>query len=147
MTGEPWPTVYRYGRLAWLWRALIALGLLAGAALLAFAVHFRALHFVAVALPLVVPALFCGWVVATRVRVERDRLRVDTLLMVPRTVERHRLGRPRLRLRATAVTHQVDAPRLWVPVRGGAPIYLDLFASIPDRRAFAEVFGPIPEGE
>ena len=134
------PLIYRYGRLAWLWRAMIAGAVVGGGVLVALSIPLRAPLFVLIALPLLLPALYCGWVVATSVQVEGEQLRVGTLLFFVRTVARHRLGRPRLRLRATAVTHQVDAPRLWVPVRGRAPIYLDLMAHIPDRAAFEACF-------
>lgn len=142
MTGAtPGPTtLYRYGALAWFWRLLIAVGVLAGGALTAFAFRFGSPVFLAIALPLVAPGLFLGWVVATVVRLDGERLRVSTLLFVTRTIPRERLGRPRVRLRATVLIHQIDAPRLWVPVRGRAPIYLDLFAEVPDRAAFEAVF-------
>lgn len=132
--------IYRYGALAWFWRLLIALALLGGGALTGFAVRFRSAAFLATALPLLAPALFCGFVVATRIRVESGRLEVGTLLFLRRTFPLAALGRPKVRLRATAVTHQIDAPRLWVPVRGRLPIYLDLYASVPDRAAFEAVF-------
>lgn len=133
-------TIYRYGALAWFWRALILLGIGGGAALIGFAVHFRSAAFVAAALPLLFPALFCGWVVATSVRLDGDRIHVGTLLMIRRTLPLSALGRPRVRLLATAVTTQIDAPRAWVPVQRRLPVYLDLFAGIPDRRAFLRVF-------
>lgn len=132
--------LYRYGALAWFWRLLIALALTAGAALLGFAVHFRSPAFVAMALPLVAPALFFGWVLATAIERREEQLRVSTLLFAVRRIPLDRLGRPRLRLRATAVTHQVDAPRLWVPVRGRLPVYIDLLAGVPDPAAFRAVF-------
>lgn len=133
-------TVYRYGALAWFWRLLIALGVLAGGAMVAFAIRFGSPAFLAIAAPLALPALFCGWVVATSVRLDGDRVRVATLLFVTRSIPCERLGRPRVRLRATVLLHQIDAPRLWVPVRGRAPVYLDLYAEIPDRAAFEAVF-------
>lgn len=132
--------LYRYGALAWVWRALIALALTGGGALLAFAVHFRSAGFVAMALPLLAPALFFGWVLATSIERRGEHLRVGTLLFAVRRIPLDRLGRPTLRLRATAVTHQVDAPRIWVPVRGRLPLYIDLLARVPDPAAFRDVF-------
>lgn len=133
-------TLYRYGVLAWFWRLLIALALIAGGALLVFAVQFRSAAFVAMALPLLAPALFFGWVLATSIERRGEHLRVSTLLPGVRRIPLDRLGRPRLRLRATAVTHQIDAPRIWVPVRGRLPLYIDLLAGIPDPAAFRAVF-------
>ncbi|MBT8402759.1 MAG: hypothetical protein KJP18_02805 [Gemmatimonadetes bacterium] len=54
-------------------------------------------------------------------------------------MHRDALGRPHLRLTAAATLMQIDAPRVWVPVRGGLPIYLDLWAQIPDLAALQSV--------
>ena len=121
-------TLYRYGPIAWFWRAIIALGLLAGMACIAAGV-------VVPAIPIVVPALFFGLVVVVRVDRIGDALDVRTLLW-RRYVPRARLGSARRREYAQSEAGPIHAPRLWVPVRGGLPLYFDLLASIPDRGAF-----------
>ncbi len=132
-------TIYRYGVLAWFWRGLIAVALVAGTGLIALAVRFGDLWFAAMAAPLLAPAVLLGFMVATRIDRVGDRLRVRTLAFIPRTVDAARLGRPRLRLMATATLVQVSAPRVWVPIQRSLPIYVDLLADIPDLGAFHEV--------
>lgn len=136
-------TIYRYGALAWLWRAMGLAALAGGAFLAAAALHFQSLAFVAMALPLLAPPLLLGPMVATRVERTGEVVRVHTLAFVVRTLDRDSLGRPRVRERATALLTRIHAPRIWVPVRGGLPVYLDLLADIPDPAAFRSVF-PVP---
>lgn len=136
-------TIYRYGGLAWLWRILGLGAAAAGVFLLAAALRFDSWTFVAMALPLLAPPALLGPMVATRVDRVGDELTVRTLAFVTRTIPREALGPPRLRRKATALVTQVHAPRLWVPVRGGPPIYLDLLAEIPDLEAFRAAF-PLP---
>lgn len=142
--GSPVVVLYRYGALAWFWRGLIGLGGLGGVALLLAAVREAAPVLLLVAAPLLVPGLFFGCVVATWIDREGGTLRVGTLLGWRRRVRIDRLGVPKRRTFAYGHGHRIHAPRLWQPVRGGVPIYLDLLAAIPDRRAFEQVFGALP---
>ena len=135
--------LYRYGALAWFWRGLIGLALL-GSAALAWPVAQGDFVALAVALPLLLPALFFGFVVATRVERDGPELRLRTLLGLPRRVRLDQLGVPVRRAMAQATTQRIYAPRLWQPVRRRLPFYLDLLATIPDRRAFEQVFGALP---
>lgn len=133
-------TIYRYGPLAWFWRAVGGLGAAGGGLLLALSLRFGEWAFAAMAAPLLLPALALGWMVATRIDlVDADRLRVRTLGFATRTIARSALGRPHLRLTAGGTFEQIPAPRIWVPVRRGLPIYLDLLAEIPDLDAFERV--------
>jgi hypothetical protein len=134
--------LYRYGSLAWFWRPLILLGVaFGGASAVAAAMGGGGLLWLGAA-AMLLPALFFGFVVATRVELEDARLRVGTLLGVPRTIALSSLGGRRFSSYATAdVATQVHAPRLWQFVRGSLPIYLDLLAAIPDPQAFERVFG------
>ncbi len=135
-------TVYRYGWLAWVWRLMGIAALAAVGFLAAMAVKFGSWSFAAMALPLALPLVLLP-MVATRVEVEGDTVRVATLAFLTRVVDRRALGRPRARRKATALLTRVHAPRIWVPVRGGLPIYLDLLADVPDPPAFRRVF-PLP---
>jgi hypothetical protein len=137
--------LYRYGLLAWFWRTLIALGLGGGGLCLANGVVAADLGLAATGLPLLLPAVFFGGVVATSIdRLPGDRLAVGTLLGWRRTLPIARLGVPRRHTTAYADSTRIYAPRLWQPVRGRLPVYLDLLATIPDRRAFEAVFGQLP---
>jgi hypothetical protein len=134
-------TLYRYGRIAWIWRALILAALVGGSICVYAGVTLEAPVLLPVAAPVILPALFFGFVVATRVEGLADgSLRVHTLLFARRRVDRARLGTTRVHFFAQATVTRVYAPRAWVGVRRGLPIYLDLFAEIPDRRAFANTF-------
>ena len=140
----PIVALYRYGALAWFWRGLIALGGLGGGALSVAAVRGAAPELVLIAAPLLVPGLFFGCVVATRVDRVGDTLCVVTLLGWRRRVRIDHLGVPRRKTFAYGEGARIHAPRLWQPVRGGLPVYLDLLATIPDRRSFERVFGALP---
>lgn len=81
------------------------------------------------------------------VRIDRlgdDEIAVRNLFFVRRRVRRASLRRPRVRKTAQAALDHIDAPRAWIPVRGGWPIYVDLYATIPDPEAFRSFFG-LPE--
>ncbi len=134
-------TIYRYGPAAWLWRALLAAALAGGALLLWLGAREASAALVAIAAILLAPSLFFGFAVAALVRTLGDgRVEVRTLLLVRRRIPRERLGAPRLRERYESEQGPMYAPRLWVPVRGSVPVYLDLLGGIPDRRAFGDAF-------
>ncbi len=132
--------VYRYGALAWFWRVLLAGAIGGGAVLTAFA-FTAGWWLLAVALPLLLPAWFFGTVVATRVVRDGELLHVATLLGWPRRVRLDRLRAPTRYRRVYTDTQRIHAPRLWQPVRGTLPIYIDLLGHVPDPRAFEAVFG------
>lgn len=134
-------TIYRYGLLAWFWRVLIAVFFVIGGPGLLFGARNGSLLLVFGAMALLAPALFFGTVLAVRVdRLDDGQLRVWTLLFWRRHIPPGQLGLSRLRESYEGEYGPMYAPRLWVRVRRRLPIYLDLLATIPDRRAFAEVF-------
>ena len=132
-------TIYRYGRIAWVWRVMGALALAGGLLLVLLAVRFGDWTVIAMAAPLLIPVVALGWMVATRVDVDDDHIRVWTLGFGRRRIDRAALGRPHLRLTAGGTFEQIPAPRIWVPVRRGLPVYFDLMAYIPDLDTFEEV--------
>ncbi|CAN5431905.1 hypothetical protein BH20VER3_BH20VER3_13730 [soil metagenome] len=134
-------TIYRYGPLAWFWRILIAGFLFLGAATLLLGIHFGSLLFLFISFVFCAPSLFFGLAVAVRVgQLGNDQLQIWTLLFWRRHLAFSQLGAVRLRTNYHSETGSIYAPALWVRVPGGLPIYLDLLATIPDRRAFAKVF-------
>ncbi len=138
---EPIVVLYQYGWIAWFWRALIAVALTASAFLLLGAVRFGSWWFVAMALPLAVPSLFFPWVLAVRIdQVAGEEIVVTNLFFLRRRIRRDALGRPRVKQTAQATVDHIAAPRAWIPVRGRSPIYVDLYANIPDPAAFRAFF-------
>ena len=81
---------------------------------------------------------------ATRRLRDGDRLLVVTLSGLLRRIDCARLGVPTRRTKAYNEGVAVHAPRLWMPVRGGLPLYVDLLGTVPDRRGFERVFGALP---
>jgi hypothetical protein len=136
--------LYHYGPSAWFWRALMLPAIALGAYLATFSLRGEWVG-LAVGLPLLLPAVFFGAVVATRVERHGDWLHLRMLLWPRRRVRIDRLGVPIRRRTAQATVSHIWAPRLWQPVRGRLPFYLDLLAQIPDRRAFEAVFGALPQ--
>jgi hypothetical protein len=135
-------TIYQYGPVAWAWRALIAIAMPVGLASLMVGFQRAELLLIVSALAMLAPGLFFGMVLAVRVdRLSDERLDVRTLLFLRRRIDHARLRTPRYRETYEADTGPMLAPRLWVPVTGSMPIYLDLLAHIPDRKAFATTFG------
>lgn len=133
--------IYRYGFVAWLWRLLAGAGLLAGAALAWLAWRESAWSPLAIGLPLALPALVLAPLVAVRIdRVEPGHVLVHTLAFWRRRIPIAALGEPRYRSHAQATSGSVHAPRMWVPVRGGLPVHVDLLGDIPDRAAFLATF-------
>ncbi len=134
-------TIYRYGLLAWVWRPMAALGIVAGVGALVVAVRTGEWWMVLVALPLLAPSLVLPPMIAMRIDTRADgSLEVRTLAFTRRRVQRSALRAPKIRTSAAGTFMPVYAPRAWVSVEGGLPIYLDLFAAIPDREAFLDVF-------
>lgn len=139
--------LYRYGALAWLWRILGAAALAAALGLSVLALEASSLWPLAVALPLCLPVIVLFPMVATQIAwsgAEGRELRVHTLAGFVRRVERTQLAGYRFRTAATMDSGSVHAPRVWVLVRGGLPLYFDLLATIPDKRAFAAALGLPP---
>lgn len=140
-------TLYRYGWIAWIWRVMIFLALAGGGLLAGMAVLQTSGMLFLVAVPLLLPALFFGAVVAVSVElISEDEVKVVTLSFWKRRIDCSRLGRPRYYSLAQGHGGSIHAPRLWVPVKGGLPVYLDLLARIPDRGKFGKVFGKLPRG-
>lgn len=129
-------TIYRYGRAAWVWRVLIAFGLVTGGILTAVAVRDRALSPLLVALPLLAPSLYFGHVMAVRIDIDGAVLRVWTLFFWRRAITLDRIRPAPVRTHAQGYAGPIYAPRAFVPVRGGLAIYVDLLATIPDTRRF-----------
>lgn len=134
--------IYRYGWVAWIWRLLAGGGVLVAAALAWFAWRENAPAFLAMAVPLALPGLVLAPMVAVRIHLLSDgRVQVRTLAFWRRRIARERLGPVRLKTYAQATVGGVHAPRIWVRVKGGLPIHVDLYGAIPDREAFRKTFG------
>lgn len=137
-------TIYRYGPIAWFWRAMIAGALAGGGVGLVLAARHDSPVLLFMAAAVLAPAVFFGIALAVRVdRLDDGRAEVWTLLFWRRRVSRGQLGVPRVREVYHGSSGPMYAPALWVPVRRRLPIYLDLLGEIPDRRAFLAVF-PVP---
>jgi hypothetical protein len=134
--------LYRYGPLAWVWRALIAFGFGLGTmASLGAVLMLNPLLLVA-AVALIGPALFFGLVLVVNAeRLEDGSLLVSTLLFVRRTIRPDRLGRPTVRVLYRTLYADLSAPRVWVPVRGGLPLYFDLLGTLPNRQKLLSTLG------
>ncbi len=87
------------------------------------------------------------WMLAIRIdRTAEEEIVVTNLCFVRRRISRSALGCPRLRLIAHGAV-KTRAPRAWIPVQGGLPIYVDPFGTFPDPVAFSVLFqGPAPLG-
>jgi hypothetical protein len=149
--------LYRYGALAWVWRAMGAGALLAAVACVGFVVRTGELWFLVLALPLVLPVVVLFPMVATRIELDSGttppsetggpasqagaHLSVATLAGFTRRIARSEVKGYRFRDTAASEAGDVHAPRAWVLVRGGWPIYVDLFADIPDKKAFGAALG------
>lgn len=129
-------TIYQYGRAAWVWRVLITFGMGAGGILTAVAVRDYALAPLLTALPLLAPSVYFGYVLAVRIDVDGNVLRVWTLAFARRTIALDRIRPGTVRTYAQGYSGRIYAPRVFVPVRGGLAIYVDLLATIPDERRF-----------
>ncbi len=144
-------TLYRYGAIAWVWRIVILGALLAGGAAIVLGAQLASLTLIAMGSVLVAPAWFFGAVLAVEVQHDAtDVLRIQTLLFWQRRVARGDLGIARVKRTAAGYSGPINAPRVWIPVRGALPIYIDLLGNISDRRAFGALFGltasSIPRG-
>jgi len=141
-------TLYRYGWMAWVWRSLMLLGVGFGIAFVWMGALDEQLFWFGTIFGLGFAAfpLILGQMVATRVDQRPDGLlRVHTLNLTWRTIDPARLGQARYRSYVQSDYGGLRAPRIWVPVRGGPPIFLDLLAHIPDPDAFRALF-PFDDG-
>ena len=129
-------TIYRYGWVAWVWRVLVGGWLGASAFLLVIAVHFGDWWLGAGIILVGVPVVVLPWMLAIRIdRTAEEEIVVTNLFFVRRRISRSALGFPRLRLIAHGAV-KTRAPRAWIPVQGGLPIYVDLYGTFPDPVAF-----------
>jgi len=134
--------LYRYGALAWVWRAFIAFGLLLASGFLFTGLASWSLLLSVGGLALVAPALFFGTVLVVQADKIADKtLEIRTLLFFRRRIELVRLGSPVIRRKYRDAVMDFDAPRAWVPVKGSLPLYFDLLGQIPDRQAFMKTVG------
>lgn len=131
-------TLYQYGWMAWVWRVFIALGLAAGVPLILAGIRDVSPGLILTALPLVGPSLYFGVVLAVRIDEAGSDLLVSTLLFWRRRIARDRIRPAVVRTHAQGRSGPIYAPRSFVPVRGGPAIYVDLLATIPDKRRFHE---------
>ncbi|GAB2489164.1 hypothetical protein [Arenimonas alkanexedens] len=132
--------LYRYGWVAWIWRVLAGAGLAAAGGLAWLAWRDSSPALLAIALPLASPGLLLPMVAVRIRRLGGGEIVVHTLAFLPRRINMTRLGPARLNTHAQGTVDSVHAPRLWVPVRGGLPIHIDLGGQIPDRGAFRQLF-------
>lgn len=140
-----WQVLFRYGWIAWIWRTLILLAGVGGGTLLVHSVLKGSWGLFATSMPVLLPAVFLGLVVAVRIDRGSDGvIRVVTLSFWRRRIVAKRIGRPKFREHAQTDYGSLHAPRLWVPVKGGLPIFIDLLGDIPDKGTFGKVFGRSP---
>jgi hypothetical protein len=130
--------LYRYGPVAWVWRALGGLALAAGVLLAALALRHGEWALAAIALPLVVPVLVLFTMVVVHIELRNDALEVATLALWQRTVPLDHIGAHRYRETAAGEFTDLHAPRVWVRVRGSLPLHVDLMGTVLDRAALAE---------
>jgi len=134
-------TIYRYGPIAWFWRLLIVPAALGGGLSLWLGVRHDEPWMLVSAAALLGPAFFFGTVLAVRIeRIDGSRLCIHTLLFWRRYLDRSGFGRPRFFTRYHAEHSLPYAPRLWQPVRGRLPIYIDLLGEIPNTIVFRRFF-------
>jgi len=134
--------IYKYGTLAWVWRGFIAMGVILAAIFLAASVASWSLWPFVGAVALAAPSLFFGLVVVVRADlIDGQTVLIRTLVFYPRRIALDRLGPSRIRRTYVSDSVEFDAPRVWVPVKGGLPLYFDLLGQIPDRQAFLKAIG------
>lgn len=136
--------LYRYGPVAWVWRALGALALAGGALLGAAALRHGEWWLAAIGLPLVVPVVALFPMVAVRIVQCGALLEVTTLALIPRRIPRERIAGHSYRETAAGEVSDLYAPRVWVRVKGGLPLHVDLMGVVPDRAALAAALGLPP---
>lgn len=135
-------TIYRYGAIGWVWRLLALLGLVGAGVFVLLIVRFGDWWPLAGAMALGLPSVLFPLLVAERIdRFTDDELVVTNLFFIRRRIDRNRIGHPRLRKAAHGALPRVKAPRAWIPVKGGLPIYIDLYATIPDATALRSALG------
>ncbi len=135
-------TLYRYGAIAWVWRLFIAAALLGGGTLAVAGTRLGSVTLLCMGGIIVAPALFFGSVLVVSLdREGASVIRIGTLLFWKRTIAINQLGAPRVRRLAQSNYGYIYAPRVWIPVRGALPIYVDLLGTIADRGAFAALLG------
>lgn len=115
---------------------MLAAFLFGGAIFLVFGARTGEPWLFIIAIVLLAPALFFGAVVAVRVDLGDDQVRVWTLLFWRRRISRTDIGPSR----ESRPGGESGGAGLWVRVRRGLPIYFDLLATIPDPEAFADTF-------
>lgn len=120
---------------------MAGVGIVATVFLTAMAIQFGEWAFIAMALPLGLPSIALPWALATQIeRTSNDEVVVTNLFFVRRRIRRETLGKPRVRLTAQGALMHISAPRAWIPVRRAWPVYVDLYADIPDPAAFRSFF-------
>ena len=129
-------TLYRYGAIAWFWRALIVFGLVLGAVFVAASVRMPSALMMVAAFALIGPALFFGTALVVRADQCADgTLEIWTLLFWRRRIDPSRLRPPVARILYRTIHANLNAPRVWVPVKGAPPLYFDLLGQIVNRQA------------
>lgn len=118
-----------------MWRAIIAAGLaLAAPLVVAGVVTLNPLLLVG-ALALIGPSVFFGVVlVVSADRQDDGMLAIGTLLFIRRRIDPSRLGPPVVRVLYRTIHATLNAPRVWVPVKGGLPLYIDLLGRVVNRQ-------------
>jgi hypothetical protein len=120
---------------------MAGVGIVAAVFLTVMAIRFGEWAFIAMALPLGLPSIALPLALAVRIeRTSNDEVVVTNLFFVRRRIRRESLGKPRVRLTAQGALTHLPAPRAWIPVRRAWPVYVDLYADIPDPAAFRSFF-------
>lgn len=134
--------LYKYGAMSWVWRGLIAFGLILASGFLITGLASWSFWLFVGGLAMIAPSLFFGTVLVVQAEKTADEtLEIRTLLFFRRRIELVRLGAPVVRRKYHDAVLDFDAPRAWVPVKGSLPLYFDLLGQIPDRQAFMKTVG------
>jgi hypothetical protein len=127
--------LYRYGPLAWFWRGCLVAGVIGGLLFLVTSAATLNPILALGGLALIGPSIFFGLsVVVSADRLDDGCLEIATLFFWRRRIAAVRLGRPFVRRRYRTLYADLDAPRVWVPVKGGFPLYFDLLGQVVNRQ-------------
>lgn len=134
--------LYEYGWLAWVWRALMVVFIVIGGGAAIGGLTTLEVWMLVVAVVLLLPVVFFGTVVVVTLdRETNGDLDVQTLLFVRRRIPAGGLGAARVRVKYRTTYQHIHAPRVWVQVKGGVPLYFDLLGRILDRSRFLATIG------
>ena len=136
--------IYSYGPVAWVWRLLGAGGVAAFVLTAWLAWRHDDAWWLAIGLPLALPVAVLFPMVVVRAWRDGEAVVVETLADWRRRIPLAAMGPVAFRRMAYSEGVALYAPRVWIRVRGGWPLHVDLMGTIPDRRNFLAVFRVAP---